>query len=82
MNGWSNEGCTEPTLTLLRDMPYGTSITLTGTLTLEGGTHTAKNVTVAKGADVTFASGSYRGATINGTATVETGVRDWRLSIK
>ena len=74
LNGWSNEGCTEPTLTLLRDMPYGTSITLTGTLTLEGGTHTAKNVTVAKGADVTFASGSYRGATINGTATVETGV--------
>ena len=74
LNGWSNEGCTEPTLTLLRDMPYGTSITLTGTLTLESGTHTAKNVTVAEGADVTFASGSYRGATINGTATVETGV--------
>ena len=74
LNGWSNEGCTEPTLTLLRDMPYGTSITLTGTLTLEGGTHTAKNVTVAENANVTFASGSYRGATINGTATVETGV--------
>lgn len=74
LNGWSNEGCTEPTLTLLRDMPYGTSITLTGTLTLKGGTHTARNVTVAKGADVTFASGSYRGATINGTATVEAGV--------
>ena len=74
LNGWSNEGCTEPTLTLLRDMPYGTSITLTGTLTLEGGTHTARNVTVAEGADVTFASGSYKGATINGTATVETGV--------
>ena len=32
LNGWSNEGCTEPTLTLLRDMPYGTSITLTGML--------------------------------------------------
>ena len=74
LNGWSNEGCTEPTLTLLRDTPYGTSITLTGTLTLESGTHTAKNVTVAEGADVTFASGSYRGATINGTATVEAGV--------
>ena len=74
LNGWSNGGCTEPTLTLLRDMPYGTSITLTGTLTLEGGTHTAKNVTVAENADVTFASGSYQGATINGTATVETGV--------
>lgn len=74
LNGWSNEGCTEPTLTLLRDMPYGTSITLTGTLTLEGGTHTARNVTVAKNANVTFASGSYKGATINGTATVETGV--------
>ena len=74
LNGWSNEGCTEPTLTLLRDMPYGTSITLTGTLTLEGGTHTASNVTVAENANVTFASGSYRGATINGTATVETGV--------
>ena len=74
LNGWSNEGCTEPTLTLLRDMPYGTSITLTGTLTLESGTHTAKNVTVAEGADVTFASGSYRGATINGTATVKEGV--------
>ena len=74
LNGWSNGGCTEPTLTLLRDMPYGTSITLTGTLTLEGGTHTAKNVTVAKGADVTFASGIYAGATINGTATVKAGV--------
>ena len=74
LNGWSNEGCTEPTLTLLRDMPYGTSITLTGTLTLESGTHTAKNVTVAENANVTFASGSYRGATIDGTATVEAGV--------
>ena len=74
LNGWSNEGCTEPTLTLLQDMPYGTSITLTGMLTLEGGTHTARNVTVAENANVTFASGSYKGATINGTATVETGV--------
>ena len=74
LNGWSNEGCTEPTLTLLRDMPYGTSITLTGTLTLESGTHTAKNVTVAENANVTFANGSYKGATINGTATVEGGV--------
>ena len=75
LNGWSNEGCTEPTLTLLRDMyAFGTSMPLTGTLTLEGGTHTAKNVTVAENANVTFASGSYRGATINGTATVEAGV--------
>jgi len=75
LNGWSNEGCTEPTLTLLRDMyAFGTSMPLTGTLTLEGGTHTAKNVTVAKGADVTFASGIYKGATIDGTATVEGGV--------
>ena len=75
LNGWSNEGCTEPTLTLLRDMyAYGTSMPLTGTLTLKGGTHTAKNVTVAKNADVTFASGSYKGATINGTATVKEGV--------
>ena len=74
LNGWSNEGCTEPTLTLLRDMPYGTSITLTGTLTLEGGTHTARNVTVAENANVTFASGSYKGATIDGTATVKAGV--------
>lgn len=75
LNGWSNEGCTEPTLTLLRDMyAYGTSMPLTGTLTLKGGTHTAKNVTVAKNADVTFASGSYKGATIDGTATVKEGV--------
>ena len=75
LNGWSNEGCTEPTLTLLRDMDvFNTSMPLTGTLTLEGGTHTAKNVTVAENANVTFASGSYRGATINGTATVEGGV--------
>ena len=75
LNGWSNEGCTEPTLTLLRDMyAYGTSMPLTGTLTLKGGTHTAKNVTVAEGADVTFASGSYEGATIDGTATVKEGV--------
>mgnify|MGYP001339306300 CR=1 FL=1 len=74
LNGWSNEGCTEPTLTLLRDMPYGTSITLTGTLTLESGTHTASNVTVAENANVTFASGSYKGATIDGTATVKEGV--------
>ncbi|SCI99673.1 Endo-1%2C4-beta-xylanase A precursor [uncultured Clostridium sp.] len=72
LNGWSNEGCTEPTLTLLRDMyAYGTSMPLTGTLTLKGGTHTAKNVTVAENADVTFASGSYKGATIDGTATVK-----------
>ena len=82
LNGWSNEGCTEPTLTLLRDMPYGTSITLTGTLTLECGTHTAKNVTVAENANVTFASGSYQGATINGTATVETGVTFTAASVK
>ena len=75
LNGWSNEGCTEPTLTLLRDMyAYGTSMPLTGTLTLKGGTHTAKNVTVAENANVTFASGSYRGATIDGTATVKEGV--------
>ena len=75
LNGWSNEGCTEPTLTLLRDMyAYGTSMPLTGTLTLKGGTHTAKNVTVAENADVTFASGSYEGATIDGTATVKEGV--------
>ena len=75
LNGWSNKGCTEPTLTLLRDMyAYGTSMPLTGTLTLKGGTHTAKNVTVAEGADVTFASGSYIGATIDGTATVKEGV--------
>ena len=75
LNGWSNGGCTEPTLTLLRNMDvYNTSMPLTGTLTLEGGTHTAKNVTVAENANVTFASGSYRGATINGTATVEGGV--------
>ena len=75
LNGWSNEGCTEPTLTLLRDMyAYGTSMPLTGTLTLKGGTHTAKNVTVAKNADVTFASGIYQGATIDGTATVKEGV--------
>lgn len=75
LNGWSAAGCTEPTLTLLRDMyAYGTSMPLTGTLTLKGGTHTAKNVTVAEGADVTFASGSYIGATIDGTATVKEGV--------
>ncbi|SCJ57590.1 Endo-1%2C4-beta-xylanase A precursor [uncultured Clostridium sp.] len=75
LNGWSNEGCTEPTLTLLRNMDvYNTSMPLTGTLTLEGGMHTAKNVTVAKNADVTFASGSYQGATIDGTATVKEGV--------
>ena len=75
LNGWSNKGCTEPTLTLLRDMyAFGTSMPLTGTLTLEGGTHTAKNVTVAENANVTFASGSYIGATINGTATVKEGV--------
>ena len=75
LNGWSNEGCTVPTLTLLRDMDvYNTSMPLTGTLTLKGGTHTAKNVTVAKNADVTFASGSYQGATIDGTATVKEGV--------
>lgn len=75
LNGWSNEGCTEPTLTLLRNMDvYNTSMPLTGTLTLEGGTHTAKNVTVAENANVTFASGSYRGATIDGTATVKAGV--------
>ncbi|MCC2127670.1 YDG domain-containing protein, partial [Hominiventricola filiformis] len=75
LNGWSAAGCTEPTLTLLRDMyAFGTSMPLTGTLTLEGGTHTAKNVTVAENANVTFASGIYEGATIDGTATVKEGV--------
>ena len=83
LNGWSNEGCTEPTLTLLRDMyAFGTSMPLTGTLTLEGGTHTAKNVTVAENANVTFASGSYRGATIDGTATVEGGVTFTTASVE
>ena len=83
LNGWSNEGCTEPTLTLLRDMyAYGTSMPLTGTLTLKGGTHTAKNVTVAKNADVTFASGSYKGATIDGTATVKEGVTFTTASVE
>ena len=75
LNGWSAAGCTEPTLTLLRDMyAFGTSMPLTGTLTLEGGTHIAKNVTVAENANVTFASGIYEGATIDGTATVKEGV--------
>ena len=75
LNGWSAAGCTEPTLTLLRNMDvFNTSMPLTGTLTLKGGTHTAKNVTVAENANVTFASGSYRGATIDGTATVKEGV--------
>ena len=75
LNGWSAAGCTEPTLTLLRNMDvFNTSMPLTGTLTLKGGTHTAKNVTVAKNADVTFASGIYEGATIDGTATVKEGV--------
>ena len=75
LNGWSAAGCTEPTLTLLRNMDvYNTSMPLTGTLTLKGGTHTAKNVTVAENADVTFASGIYEGATIDGTATVKEGV--------
>ena len=75
LNGWSAAGCTEPTLTLLRNMDvFNTSMPLTGTLTLKGGTHTAKNVTVAENADVTFASGIYQGATIDGTATVKEGV--------
>lgn len=75
LNGWSDEGCTEPTLTLLRDMDaFGTYMPLTGTLTMKGGTHTAKSVTVAENANVTFASGSYAGATIDGTATVKEGV--------
>lgn len=83
LNGWSNEGCTEPTLTLLRDMyAYGTSMPLTGTLTLKGGTHTAKNVTVAENADVTFASGIYQGATIDGTATVKEGVTFTSASVE
>ena len=74
LNSWSNAGSTEPTLTLLQDMPYGATLPLSGTLTLEGGTYTAKNVTIVEGANVTFASGSYKGATINGTATVKNGV--------
>ena len=83
LNGWNAAGCTEPTLTLLRDMDvYNTSMPLTGTLTLKGGTHTAKNVTVAKGADVTFASGSYQGATIDGTATVKEGVTFTTASVE
>lgn len=83
LNGWSAAGCTEPTLTLLRNMDvYNTSMPLTGTLTLKGGTHTAKNVTVAENADVTFASGIYEGATINGTATVKEGVTFTTASVE
>ena len=74
LNNWSNESCTEPTLTLLRDVAYGTQLNLTGTLTIAGETHIARNVTVAEDANVTFASGSYSGAIINGTATVKEGV--------
>ena len=61
---------------------YGTSMPLTGTLTLKGGTHTAKNVTVAENADVTFASGIYQGATIDGTATVKEGVTFTSASVE
>lgn len=71
LNNWSNEGCTEPTLTLLRNTTYGTEVTLTGTLTMAGGTHTASNVTVAEDANVTFNSGIYRSVTVNGMATVK-----------
>ena len=74
LNNWSNESCTEPTLILLRDIAYGTQLNLTGNLTIAGETHTARNVTVAEDANVTFASGSYSGAIINGTATVKEGV--------
>ena len=75
LNNWSNEGCTVPTLILLRNMANGvTDLTLNGTLKLEGRTHTARNVTVDEDANVTFASGSYSGATINGMATVKEGV--------
>ena len=75
LNNWSNEGCTGPTLILLRNMANGvTDLTLNGTLKLEGRTHTARNVTVDEDAIVTFASGSYSGATINGMATVKEGV--------
>ena len=75
LNNWSNEGCTGPTLILLRNMANGvTDLTLNGTLKLEGRTHTARNVTVDEDANVTFASGSYSGATINGMATVKEGV--------
>ena len=74
LNRWGTTGYTDLTLTLLRDMPSGSSMTLTGTLTLAGGTHTAHSVTVDENANMTFASGNYKGATINGTATVENGV--------
>lgn len=71
LNNWSNEGCTEATLILLRDMAYGTQLNLTGTLKIVGGTHTARNVTVAEDANVTFNSGTYCSVTVNGAATVK-----------
>ena len=80
LNGWSNEGCTEPTLTLLRDMPYGTSITLTGTFVfadfyttkvkLSGGTFTMiKTNGDRKLADLLAEGAAYYGASDNQAVT-------------
>lgn len=64
LNGWSNEGCTAPTLTLLRDMyAYGTSMPLTGTFTM------IKTNGDRKLADLLAEGAAYYGASDNQAVT-------------
>ena len=74
LNNWSREGCKDATLMPLCDVHNGTggigiaSVTLTGTLAVDGGEHRIYSTIVEAGADVTFKSGQYNHITVNGKA--------------
>ena len=75
LNGWSAEGYTDATLMPLCDAHDGTggigiaSVTLTGTLAVDGGEHLIYSTTVAADADVTFKTGKFYYITVNGKAS-------------
>ena len=74
LNNWSSEGCKDATLMPFCNVHNGTggigiaSVTLTGTLAVDGGEHRIYRTIVANGADVTFKSGEYNYITVNGKA--------------
>ena len=74
LNNWSSEGCKDATLMPLCNVHNGTggigiaSVTLTGTLAVDGGEHRIYSTIVEAGADVTFKSGQYNHITVNGKA--------------
>ena len=74
LNNWSSEGCKDATLMPFCNVHNGTggigiaSVTLTGTLAVDGGEHRIYSTIVEAGADVTFKSGEYNYITVNGKA--------------